>query len=219
MKKADLFKDPAFIKFWIGREKENRKAYLKKYPASLSPSFDNELRNLGFVFEVSSQIWNYLPDYKDIIIPIAVRHYLQAKYEIEKEYFKRFFRIKELGKVVPMLLDEYNSPDSKIDRWAIGNLLFQIGSKKYVNEYLEIITDKQFGTDSQMFIMLLGKLKAVIALTVLLELLEDEETRLFAVSALSDYRREELRPHFERFVNDEHIATRKYAIAALKMLG
>ena len=45
------------------------------------------------------------------------------------------------------------------DKWAIGDCLYQIRSKKYIDDYLKIISDSSYGKDRQMVILLVGKLR------------------------------------------------------------
>ena len=98
------------------------------------------------------------------------------------------------------------------------NTLFEIRSRKYVQDYLRIVSDPTFGRNRQMLVLLLGKLKEESAIPVLIDLLEDEEVRLHAISALGQFKREEFRGYFERFQNASHAGWRKYAREALKKL-
>lgn len=60
------------------------------------------------------------------------------------------------------------------------------------------------------------KLKEESAIPTLIDLLEDEEVCLHAISALGDFKREEFRCYFERFQDSTHLGWRKYAKAAKK---
>ena len=71
-----------------------------------------------------------------------------------------------------------------------------------MQDYLRIVSDPTFGRNRQMLVLLLGKLKEESAIPVLIDLLEDEEVRLHAISALGQFKREEFRGYFERFQND-----------------
>ena len=75
-----------------------------------------------------------------------------------------------------------------------------------------------YGRNRQMIVLLLGKLKEECAIPTLIDLLEDEEVRLHAISALGEFKREEFRCYFERFQNSKHSGWRKYARSALKKL-
>lgn len=199
--------------------KEAEKKYFQEHPDSLILPFEQELRNLGFQFEISSQINQFMPKHKKIILPIAIKYYEQAKYDNEKNFFISLFHFKGFDEVVPLLIKDFFEPTtSEHNRWFIADCLYQISSKQYMDDYIKIISDSAYGINRQMIILLVGKLKSEKAIPVLIELLEDESVRLQAIAALGYYKREEFRPYFEKFQNSKHSGWRKYAKAALKKL-
>lgn len=199
--------------------KEEEKKYFQEHPDSLILPFEQELRNLGFQFEISSQINQFMPKHKKIILPIAIKYYEQAKYDNEKNFFISLFHFKGFDEVVPLLIKDFFEPTtSEHNRWFIADCLYQISSKQYMDDYIKIISDSAYGINRQMIILLVGKLKSEKAIPVLIELLEDESVRLQAIAALGYYKREEFRPYFEKFQNSKHSGWRKYAKAALKKL-
>ena len=215
--------NPNMIKMWIGNEKAAEEQYYKNNTDSLLPLFEKELRNLGFEFETSNQAIGFIPKHKEVILPIATKYYQLAK-ELDKSneqnYFMRFLCIKGLDDVIPMLLEDYYSEKTAdLTRWFISDCVYQIRSKRFVKEYLDIVSGKMFGQNRQMFVLLLGKLKEESAIPTLIDLLEDEEVRLHAISALGEFKREEFRCYFERFQNSTHPGWRKYAKSAIKKLN
>ena len=215
--------NPNMIKMWIGNEKAAEEQYYKNNTDSLLPLFEKELRNLGFEFETSNQAIGFIPKHKEVILPIATKYYQLAK-ELDKSneqnYFMRFLCIKGLDDVIPMLLEDYYSEKTAdLTRWFISDCVYQIRSKRFVKEYLDIVSGKMFGQNRQMFVLLLGKLKEESAIPTLIDLLEDEEVRLHAISALGEFKREEFRCYFERFQNSTHPGWRKYARSAIKKLN
>lgn len=199
-----------------------REQYYKDNPESPSLKFDNELRSLGFEFQTSKQLLKIVPKYKDVILPIAIKYYNLAKQlnmSNEQNSFIEFFRFKGFDDVVLMLLKDYHSDKTTdLTRWFIADCLYQIRSGKFINEYIDIVTDNKFGINRQMIILLLGKLKAESAVPVLIGLLEDEEVRLHAICALGDFKREEFRCCFERFQNSNNYGWRKYSQKAINKL-
>lgn len=206
----------------IRHAKEAAERYYRENPDSLIPLFEKELRELGFDFEVSSQTFGFIPKYKKDILPIAVRYYQLAKKHKktnEQMHFMRFFRIKGFDDIVPMLLEDYYSKEADdLTRWFISDCLYCIRSKKFIREYQKISSNKLFGINRQMIVLLLGKLKDDTSVPILIALLEDEEVRLQAICALGEYKRESFRCYFERFKDDPHPGWRKYARTALKKL-
>lgn len=213
----DINSNPDLVKRMIDRYKENEEQ-LRKNPDSILLDFKQELLNLGFDFQVLNQAESFLPKHKDTILSVVIKYYKMAKLKNEKKYLLGWFHHRGLDEVVPLLLEDYFSDDPDVDRWEIGDRLYQIRSKKYIDDYLRIISDASYGQDRQMVILLVGKLKAEVAIPVLIDLLEDEGVRLQAIAALGDFKRGDLRPYFERFQNSKHPGWRKYAKSALKKL-
>ena len=217
MSNYDINSNPSLVKRMIEQYKAHEEQ-MKINPDSILLNFKQELLNLGFNFQVLNQAESLLPKYKDTVLPVVIKYYKMAKLKNEKRYLLGWFHHKGLEEVVPMLLEDYYSNNPDIDKWAIGDRLYQIRSKKYIDDYLKIIADSSYGQDRQMIVLLLGKLKEESAIPILIDLLEDEEVRLQAICALGQFKREEFRCYFERFQNSTHPGWRKYAKAALKKL-
>ncbi len=219
----DINNNPQMVKIWMDNEMVAAQHYFKENPNSLILNFENELRCLGYDFEVNSQIVGYMPKHKKTILPIAMKYYMLAKEQQkfnEQDYFIKFFGFKGFDEVIPQLLVDYHSKEiPNLTRWFISDCFYKIRSKNYVNEYLDIVSNSTFGQNRQMIILLLGKIKEERAIPILINLLEDEEVRLHAISALGEFKKEEFRCYFEKFQNSTHPGWRKYARGALKKLG
>lgn len=219
----DINKNPNRIKVWIDNEKAAAKQYYNENPDSLIPCFEKELRDLGFDFVIGTQTIGFMPKHKKEILPIAIKYYQLAKEQQkfnEQNYFINYFGFKGFDEVIPQLLVDYYSEETpNLTRWFISDCLYRIHSRDYINEYLDIASNSMFGRNRQMIVLLLGKIKEESAIPILIDLLEDEETRLHAIIALGEYKREDFRCYFERFQDSRHPGLRKYARAALKKLG
>jgi len=218
----DIINNPEARREWIERAKKTAADYYEKHPDSLLPLFENELRKAGFEFETSNQTLGFMPRNKKTILPLAIKYYQLAKMQKkdnEQNHFLSFFQFKGNEQVMPMLIEDYYSEETQdLTRWFISDCIYQIRSKNFVSEYLDIVSSRRFGRNRQMIVLLLGKLKEESAIPILIDLLDDEETRLHAICALGEFKREEFRCHFERFQNSTHPGWRKYAKAALKKL-
>lgn len=219
----DINNNSNMIKMWLDNEKVAAEQYYKENSDSLIPLFEKELRNLGFEFETSNQTLGLIPKHKKVILPIATKYYQLAK-KLEKpneqNHFMHFFCIKGLDSVIPMLLEDYYSEKTvDLTRWFISDCIYQIRSRNFVKEYLDIVSNRIFARNRQMIILLLGKLREESAIPILIDLLEDEEVRLHAICALGEFKREEFRCHFERFQNSTHPGWRKYAKIAINKLN
>lgn len=222
MSMKDIVSNPDMLREWIEEDKAGDRQYDAEHPDSLLPRFEKEVRDMGFQFETRSQITIFMPKQKKLLLPLAIAYYQQArdlnKWN-EQGYFLDFFRYKECEEVVPMLLQDYYAPDTtRLITWCISDCLYQIRSKKYLDAYLDIIQNPRFGRNRQMLILLIGQWKVEKAIPILIQLLEQEDVRLHAISALGDFKREEFRCYFERFEKAKHSGWRKYARIALKKL-
>ena len=74
----------------------------------------------------------------------------------EQNHFIGFFRIKGLDEIVPLLLsDFYSDKTTNLTRWLISDCIYQIKSKQFIEEYLNIASNRAFGINRQMIILLL----------------------------------------------------------------
>ena len=221
MSNYDINSNPALVKQMIENSKKASEKYFGEHTDSLIPPFEQELRTLGFRFEISEQIKQFLPKYKKTILPIAIKYYQQATYDNEKNFFMSLFHYRGFEEVIPMLLNDfYSDKISFLTRQFIGETLRTIHSKKYINDYLEIIAKPQYGLARVPICLLVGDFKVEQAIPILVHLLEvDEEFAPCALQTLGTYKRFELRPYFEHFANSPDAHLRKIAKAALKKLG
>ena len=214
--------NPAFLKKFIEDRKKEDEKYFKEHPDSLIIPFLNELRELGFEFEHAPEGSGLETKYKKVIIPIVLKYYAEAKRlkkENERLYFMGYFHCKGADYIVPMLLEDYRFPETTQQiLWAISDCLYTIRAMKYVDEYIELVSDKHYGINRQMIILLLGERKVEKAIPVLISLLDDEDVRLHAISALGCFKREEFRPYFERYSGERKAGYGKYARQAIKKL-
>lgn len=219
MSNYDINSNPALVKLMIENEKNAYKKYYAENPAALSLKFCNELKELGYEFEVPSQIKGFMPKHKETILPIAIRYYQQAKKD-EKNFFLDFFHFKGFDEVIPMLLEDFYSSDTpSLTREFIGETFRLICSKKYIDDYLKILANTELGGQRNSIIALLGKLKSDTAIPLLIAALDEgRNITTNAISALGQYKQPELRPYFERFLNHENSYYRREAKTALKKL-
>lgn len=130
-----------------------------------------------------------------------------------------FFYFKGFEEVIPMLLGDFCSSDTpRLTREFIASTLYQIRSKKYVDEYLKILSNPEYEQYYLFIALLVSSLKVEEAIPIFIKMLDNEKTRVVSIQALRKYKREEFRPYFKRFENDKNSLLRKYARAALKKL-
>lgn len=172
MSNYDINSNPALVKQMIENSKKASEKYFAEHSDSLIPPFEQELHNLGFQFEISEQIKQFLPKHKKTILPIAIKYYQQATYDNEKNYFISLFHYRGFEEVIPMLLNDFYSDNiPSLTRQFIGEALRTIRSKKYIDDYLEIIAKPQYGLARVPIFSLVGDLKVERAIPILVHLL------------------------------------------------
>lgn len=218
MSNYDINANPALVKQIMENTKKAYEEYLAEHPDSLIPSFEQELRDRGFQFEISEQIKWFLPKHKKTILPIAIRFYQQATYDNEKNFFISLFHYRGFEEVIPMLLDDFYSDKTPyLTRQFICETLRAIRSKNYIEDYIRIINNLKYGLARAPIFWLIGSLKVEQAIPVLINLLDgDDEYTASILKTLAKYKRTELKPYFERFIDNADNNLQKIAIAALK---
>ena len=191
-------------------------------PDRLITLFADEMRELGLEFCECDELYGLMPEKKEIIIPVALKYFRMAREEDNDEaqnYFLGFFEHKGLDEVVTMLIESYEDAHTwDATRWFIAECLYTIEMRGCVPEYIRVAKDRALGLSRQKVIALLGKIKDESAIPALVELLDDASVRAHTITALSEFENPDLRPHFERFKDDENPGVRKCAVEALERL-
>lgn len=94
MSKSLINNDQSISEDLVIKVKKQETEYYQKYPDSLIPKYVKELHELGFVFEISSQAYNFMPKHWKSILPVAINYYQMARdsgKENEQNYFLSFF--------------------------------------------------------------------------------------------------------------------------------
>ena len=120
----------------------------------------------------------------------------------------------------PALLAEFEKAPAEADalRWAIGNALEVVATPDLLDRIIRIVKRKENGTARQMLVLSLAKIRDPKSISVLIELLDDEDVVGHAAMALRKLKAPEALNHLERFVDHPQAWIRneaKKAIAAI----
>lgn len=187
-------------------------------PTSVLPALREELTQLGFTFPTIYHAIELKKTHPEVIGPLALKYYQLAVQKQEKSYLLGWLPKKSAAAAIPVLLEDFYSDADNIDHWGIADTLYTFASRKYVQDYLDIIADPVYGAARQMLVLLVGRLRVDRAIPVLIELLDDPCITAHAIIALGRFRRDELRPHFERFAACPDPLCRREAQKALARL-
>ncbi len=181
----------------------------------------NDIRKKGYIISHYNEIDQILNSKtKKDLVPILISHLKKTDYELHKQFLVRRLGVKGFIEVTEYLLKEFKKPKSGLSyRWAIGNSLSLILDKKYENDYIEIIQNKEYGTARKMIVITLGKIRSQRAISVLLDLLNDEDIDGHIIVALGYYKDSNLIQYIEPFLKHENRWIRKEAEKSIKKLS
>lgn len=119
-----------------------------------------------------------------------------------------------------VMLDQFRSLDDPSGevRWAIGNALSVVADDSVFDDLASIVNDRRFGIARQMVVVGLGRSKDPRAVPLLINLLDDDDVVLHAVSALGKLKAPAARSSLGRLLVDRRPPVRKAAKKALDRL-
>lgn len=181
----------------------------------------NEVNSYGYNFRKPNDIKKIGKNDK-ILIPILLKWLNKTTDFMAKSWIARCLTVKGYTEATEELLKLYKTMDSeKGDKWAVGNAIGVISDKRYIDDYIEIITDKSNGSARQMIVNYMGAFKEERVKEVLISLLDDEEVNGHAIYALSKFKDISLIEKLEPFTAHKMTWKRneaKKAIAKLEKL-
>lgn len=132
-----------------------------------------------------------------------------------------FLDKKRLARLVVDKINTYRSTGCYNEKfmylWSMCDTLYALNVKDYLKEYLEIASDREMKSSSQMIMLLLGRIRDNASISVLIECLGDEEVNGHALSALARYKNnEKIKEAAQDFLTDKRAWVRKTAV---KILG
>ena len=183
-----------------------------------------DLRGAGFAVEGVADLFNKKLDYLNAV-PILVAWLPRITNPNVKEGLVRALSVKwarDIAELRPMLVAEFKCADDPTGsglRWAIGNALEVLANDDIAEEMINLARDRKYGSARQMVVVGLGKLRAPRVVSVLVDLLADDDVVGRAVVALRKLKAREARPHIERLLGHPRTWVRNEAKKALASLG
>jgi HEAT repeat protein len=116
----------------------------------------------------------------------------------------------------PLIEEFRKAPQEKMNfKWSIANALSEVADASVFDEIVELVRDKQHGRAREMLAVALGNIEDPRAVSVLIELLDDEQVAGHALLALRKLAPPEARSAIERFVDHPKTWVRNEARRAL----
>jgi hypothetical protein len=105
---------------------------------------------------------------------------------------------------------------SSLLAWTLGNALSIVDIRGFESEIIELCRNPAYGSARQMMVMELGRLRSAQAEDAALELLDDENVRAHAISALGKMKSHRALPSLEKLLADKTPLVRKNARKTIK---
>jgi len=177
-----------------------------------------ELKENGFAVVHPMEVKKIDKEHK-YLVPILLKYLKNSENADMKSFITRCLGVKGFTAATKTLLEEFYKTSSDFDlKWTIGNTFSIIQDKNAEDEIIKIVKDKKHGSERQMFVVTLGKIKSEKAIPVLIKLLQDDDVCGHAIMALSNFKDEKLIPHIEPFLTHEKTWIRKKAEKAIKRI-
>lgn len=178
----------------------------------------NDLAKIGFNLEDLSEI-RHLGKSWQPAIPILLHWLPLVEDRPIKEDIIRSLSVPWTGnRATEYLIQEFRNT-AVVDpyyAWTVGNALSIVDVKGYENEILQLCRNQQYGMARQMVVMNLHRLRAFPdAQEVALDLLEQDDVKLHAISALGRMRSKRALFQLEKLLADKQSSIRKEARKAI----
>lgn len=181
-----------------------------------------ELEKVGIIIEDIYDLVNTSIPYPEAI-PILIKA-LEKELSDKKliEGIVRSLAVKEArGLCNKILIKEfYRIPkENQFLLWAIGNTMDMVIRQEDVDDIIEIIKNKEYGSSRQMFVYALKKVNAEKAESLLIDLLDDSDVRGHVFSVLGKIKSQKAKSKINELLLDKNSFIRKEAAKALKKIG
>ena len=165
-----------------------------------------------------SDLVNRPIDYQ-IAIPLLLKWLPQVGNLAVKETLVRALTVKWAKPVAaqPLIEEFRKAPDtSELGlKWAIANALSEVADASVFDDIVGLLRDVRHGRAREMLAVALGNMKEPRAVSVLVELLDDEQVAGHAVTALRKIAPPQARSAIERFIDHPKTWVRNEARRAL----
>lgn len=132
----------------------------------------------------------------------------------------RALAVKEAkGLANKVVIEKFVQAEHEMWRWAIGNTINVIATVNDLDQIIQIVTKRKYGTARQMPTLALGKFKYPKVEETLISLLDDNDVLPHALSALGKHRSIKAKTVIESLLDHTSQLVRKEAKMALKRIN
>jgi hypothetical protein len=196
---AELESDPEWVAMMKAKEEQRLRLAEQSFKNAIPILRD--LASAGFHVDTIAELYNQRLHYKKAI-PILLSWLPRIADPAVKESVIRALSVRwaRPAAALPLVREFRQAPDSSIDsmRWAIANALSVVADDAVFDEIVRLVRDRRYGKDREMLAVALGNMKNPQAVSVLLELLDDEQVVGHAVMAIGKLKARDARSAVEK---------------------
>jgi len=174
----------------------------------------DEINTLGYYFSNIGR----LTDTEDVrFAPLLLDYFDRFKAIHFKTWVISLIRFKSYDRFVPQLLEVYKSTDDIDIQQSVSQCIFQISSRKYINEYLRIVCQPAYGLEHDFLMDVLCKLRVREVLPKLLSLVDSypKKWRWTFLYYIHRFKDPSVLPYIERFIDADDSEIRAMAKKAI----
>lgn len=135
----------------------------------------------------------------------------EEKNLIYRELVKLKRKKSQLSRMLIREFKEVGEDESTPFAWSCADYLYQLRSPEYLDDYIALAGNKEYGVNRQMLFLLLGSLQNSVSIPVILDNLSDPDVNGHALSALSKFDDLSFDKYFNPFLDDSRAWVRRIA--------
>lgn len=158
-------------------------------PKSILKRYDEFLMGNGIYHSFNQDLFFKSIKNKKFLCRGTLLIYFEANYDNEKLFLLECLHNigYDTDSLVQLVLDIFKRQKNNEFLWQYADFLYTLKNYKYMNDYLKIIMDKDYGINREMLILLVGESKINTNIPYLIELSKDDTVRGHVLAALSNY--------------------------------
>lgn len=174
-----------------------------------------DLEKIGVIVDTISDICKLNQSYYKKAVPILLKWLKKIEDEDIKEEIVRTLSMPWAKPIAakPFIEEFIDAPNEALSslKWAIGNGLSIVADDSVFEEIVNLVKNKKHGKSREMLAVALGNMSTPQAISVLIDLLKDEEVAGHAIMGLRKLNAIKARPFLDSFLNHPKLWIRNQA--------
>ena len=186
--------------------------------------FDNRMRKEKIKFKIWDELKYYCQEHPKETRDIVLEFYNKSTLLNDKACYVGCLFSPENHDLIPFFAKELvrYANVNKLNKGILcdmySNFFLRTKNIKYKDLYLEMLNNDELGSERWGIMFVCGELKIEEAISKLIELTKERETIIFALKSLKKYKKIELLPIFQKYVNDKDTIVRNICKSSVTSL-